>query len=384
MSGSIPLVDLSRQHRPLKQELEAAFARVMEKGDFILGEAVTRFEREFAAYCGVRHGVGVASGTDALHLALVAEGVGPGDTVITTSTTFIATALAASYAGAEVAFAEVEEDTFNMSARTLEEAVASARRRGARVKAVVPVHLYGRPCPMEEIMEAAARHGLAVVEDACQAHGAVLPDAAGPARRAGSAARSGCFSFYPGKNLGGAGDGGMVVTDDEALAARLRLLRNYGQERKYVHLLRGFNSRLDTLQAEVLSLKLPHLDGWNRERAALADAYREALASFPALSGKVIAPSAPTRGTHIYHIFAVRTPRRDELLAHLHARGIFAGIHYPIPIHRQEAYAHLGMGPGSMPVSERLAAEELSLPLFPGMTGDEVGRVVEAMAGFRG
>lgn len=379
----IPLVDLARIHRALDQEILNTITRVIEKGDFIQGSEVTRFEDAFAAFCKADFAIGVASGTDALHLALKAVGIGPGDTVITAANTFIATALAINFTGANLLLIDVDEDTSNITPQGLESAIRSAGSRGAGVKALVPVHLYGRPCPMDNIMAVADMYDLHVVEDACQAHGAEYSmNDVGQNGKAGTFGDAGCFSFYPGKNLGGLGDGGMVVTNDSEIAGKVRLLGNYGSKKKYFHLLKGGNSRLDTLQAAVLLVKLAYLDQWNYERQQVADCYREMIEDLPELTRKIILPAPPEKGSHVYHLFVVRVAERDRLLAHLNSSGIGAGVHYPVPIHLQQAFQDLGYRKGDFPVTERLAEEILSLPIFPGMTRDEIATVVREIQRF--
>ena len=359
----IPLVELAGQYQTLRDEILPAMDGVMSQAQFILGEDVARFEEEFARFCGARYCVGVASGLDALQLALRAVGVGPGDEVITAANTFIASALAITHAGATPVLVDVREDDFNLDPQAVERAITP------RTKAILPVHLYGQPARMDEIMAIARRHGLKVVEDACQAHGARHG-----VERAGAIGDVGCFSFYPGKNLGAYGDGGAVVTDDPQVAERLRLDRNYGSRVKYVHESDGYNSRLDTLQAAVLRVKLRRLDGWNLRRRELAALYRELLAD-----ADVILPAEMDGMEHVWHLFVIRHPERDRLLADLHARGIGAGVHYPIPIHEQAPYAGVRTVPDGAPVSTLLSREILSLPLYPEMTEAQGAEVAEAV-----
>jgi dTDP-4-amino-4,6-dideoxygalactose transaminase len=359
----IPLVELAGQYRMLRDEILPAMDGVMSQAQFILGDEVTRFEEEFAAFCGARHCVGVASGLDALMLALRAVGVGPGDEVITAANTFIASALAITHAGATPVLVDVRNDDFNLDPQAVERAITP------RTKAILPVHLYGQPARMDEIMDIARRHGLRVVEDACQAHGARYG-----AARAGAIGDAGCFSFYPGKNLGGYGDGGAVVTNDPQVAERLRLDRNYGSRVKYVHESDGYNSRLDTLQAAVLRIKLRRLEEWNERRRTLAALYRELLAD-----ADVLLPAEMRGVEHVWHLFVIRHPERDRLLADLHARGIGAGVHYPIPIHQQAPYAGVRTVPEGAPLSTLLAGQILSLPLYPEMTEAQVAEVAHAV-----
>ncbi len=362
----VPFVDLAAQWREIAPQVRPALEGVLSSADFILGEAVERFEQQFAAWLGSRHAIGVASGLDALRLALAALDVGHGDEVLIPANTFIATAFAVSSTGARPVPVDCLEATHQIDPARIEAAITP------RTKAIVPVHLYGHPADMEPIGRIAARHGLAVVEDAAQAHGARLAG-----RACGTFGTAGCFSFYPAKNLGAYGDGGIVVTDDEALAARLRLLRHYGQRAKNEHVVVGSNSRLDSLQATVLAVKLGRLDAWNTARAAHAALYAELLPR-----EELVLPRVEPGATHVYHLYVVRTPRRDELRAHLDACGIDTGIHYPVPPHLQPAYAGLGYGPGDFPVAERLAGEVLSLPMFPELSAGQVERVAAAVRSF--
>ena len=359
----IPLVDLVGQYAALQDEIVPALRRVMEAGDFILGAEVTRFEAEFAAFCGATHCVGVASGTDALLLALRALGIGPGDEVIVPGNTFIATALAVSHAGATPVLADVRESDFCLDPAAFEAAITP------RTKAVVPVHLFGHPAPMDEIVSIARGHGLKVLEDACQAHGARWHG-----RPAGSLGDAAAFSFYPGKNLGAYGDGGAVVTNDPDVDERLRLDRQYGQRVKYVHDSLGMNSRLDTLQAAILRIKLARLEGWNARRRALADRYSAALAD-----AGVILPQTAPGVLHAWHLYVVRHPDRDALLREMGARGIGCGIHYPVPLHLQAPYRALRTVPEGLPVATRLAGEILSLPLFPELEASAVDVIAETL-----
>ncbi len=355
----IPLVDLKAQYRALKTEVDLAVAAVLKGGRFILGPEVDAFEREFGAYCGSQHAVGVNSGTSALHLALLAAGVGPGDEVITVPFTFVATVAAIRYTGATPVFVDIEPQSFTMDPRGLEAALTS------RTKAVLPVHLYGQPAGMGPILEFARSHGLTVIEDAAQAHGATYNG-----RRVGSLGDLGCFSFYPGKNLGAYGEGGAVVTSNPEYARTIRMLRDWGQEQKYMHVLRGFNYRLESIQAAVLRVKLAYLDEANRRRAWNAVEYGLLLAG----SGIGLPKVLPNR-SHVFHVFAIRSPRRDAIQKHLSEHGIQTGIHYPIPVHLTPAHADLGYHPGDFPESERAAAEELSLPMFPELSAEQIQTV---------
>jgi len=357
----IPLIDLRTQYQNLKPRVDAAVVRVLESGRFVLGPEVAAFEAEFAAHCRTRHAVGVSSGTSALHLALLAAGVGPGDEVITVPFTFVATVAAIQYTGARPVLVDVEPGTLNMDPERIAAAVTS------RTKAIVPVHLYGQPADMRRITAIAGEHGLTVIEDAAQAHGA---EHCG--RRAGSMGAMGCFSFYPGKNLGAAGEGGAVTTDDDEMADRIRLLRDWGAEHKYHHVVPGFNYRLEELQAAILRVKLAELEAWTEARRAHAARYRELLAGAP-----VEVPAEAPGQRHVYHVFAIRHPERDRLAEALAAEGVATGVHYPIPVHLQPGYANLGYGPGDFPVAERAAGEVLSLPLYPELRPDQVEAIAE-------
>jgi len=365
----IPLFDLKDQYNAIKVEINEAVARILESGWFILGQEVEAFEEEFAAYCGLSHGIGVGSGTEALHLALLACGVGPGDEVITVPHTAVATVAAIELTGARPVFVDIDPASYTIVPDQLESRIT------AQTRAVVPVHLYGQAADLDPILEIAQRHGLTVVEDCAQAHGAEYKG-----RRVGSFGRVACFSFYPTKNLGAYGDGGMVVTDDEALAQKVRLLRQYGWEKRYVSSLRGLNSRLDEIQAAILRVKLRHLDEWNEARRARARLYGELLAD----SG-VTTPTEMDYGRHVYHLYVVRClhrARRDELKSYLAEHGVGTAIHYPVPIHLQEAYLDLGYRRGDFPVTEACADEILSLPMYPELQENEVRGVSELVKGY--
>lgn len=353
---TIPLTDLRVQYATIRAEIDAAVAGVLAGGVFVGGEEIRQFEREFASYCGVKGGVGVGSGTDALSLALRALGVGAGDDVITVAHTFAATAEAIVAAGARPVFVDVREDTLLMDGEQLERAVTP------RTKAVIPVHLYGQVCDMDAIGEVARRRGLIVIEDAAQAHGARWNG-----RRVGGLGRVGCFSFFPAKNLGACGDAGAVVSDDEAVLARVRMLADHGRSEKSRHEAIGVNSRLDALQASILRVKLLHLDRWNEARRSAAARYRELLTGIGLGLPQGTAGSEP-----VWHLFVIRTPGRDDLRGRLNASGIETGIHYPVPLHLQPAFSHLAGGEGSLPVSEAAARTVLSLPLFPEITDEQL------------
>ncbi|MHB1162275.1 MAG: DegT/DnrJ/EryC1/StrS family aminotransferase [Chloroflexota bacterium] len=358
--------DLKPQHRALRGEIRSAVDGVLEGGWFVLGQQGEAFEREFADYCGVAHCVGVGSGTEAIHLALLACGVQPGDDVVTVSLTAVPTASAISFAGARPVFVDVDPRSFTMDPDRLEAAITP------RTKAILPVHLYGQMADMDPILEVGRRHGIPVIEDACQGHGAEYRG-----RRAGSMGAMAAFSFYPTKNLGACGDGGAVTTDDPELADRLHLLRNYGQRKRYFHESKGFNSRLDEMQAAILKAKLPHLNRWNETRRAKAALYDSLL------KGGVIRPLEADYGRHVYHLYVIRSPRRDELQRFLADRGIGSLIHYPVPVHLQEAYRDLGVPRGALPATERCAGEVLSLPLYPELPDEQIAEVAEAINQFR-
>ncbi|HYD49803.1 MAG TPA: DegT/DnrJ/EryC1/StrS family aminotransferase [Terriglobales bacterium] len=360
----IPGADLRAQHAALRAELDAAVGRVLASGSFVLGAEVEQFERAFASYCGVSHALGVANGTDALILALRALHVGADDYVALPAFTFAATAEAVVLAGAKPLFVDVDATTMNLDPTALRAAFAGTAKP---IRAVIAVHLYGRLAPMTEILAIAGEHGAIVIEDAAQAHGAHNLQG-----RAGGLGRIGCFSFYPTKNLGAAGDAGAVTTNDAGLAARMTMLRDHGQREKYIHTVVGMNSRLDALQAAVLDVKLPHLDRWNARRRAIADLYRGELAALAALR-----LPAPAAGDHVYHLFVVRTPRRDELQRHLAACGIASAIHYPRTLPQQRAFAQSD-SPG-YPQAEAAAAEVLALPCYPELGDDAVLEVCAAI-----
>jgi dTDP-4-amino-4,6-dideoxygalactose transaminase len=362
----VPFVDLGLQHRRVAAEVRPRLEEVMSATAFVLGPQVAGFEERFAAYCGVRHCVGVGNGTDALELALRGAGIGVGDEVIVPANTFVATAEAVVRAGARLVLADCDADG-------LLDPAAVADRLTPRTRAVVPVHLYGQVAPMKQVRDAVGP-GVLVVEDAAQSQGARQEG-----RAAGSFGTAAATSFYPGKNLGAYGDAGAVVTDDDEVAERVRALRNHGGVRKYEHTLIGTNSRLDGMQAAVLTVKLAHLDAWNAERDAAAARYDELLAGLAATAG-LVRPRAVPGNDHVWHLYVVRVPRRDEVLAALGAAGVGAGIHYPLPVHLLPAFAGLGAGPGSYPVAERLAGEILSLPMFPGITAEQQDRVVAVLA----
>ncbi len=362
----IPFLDMKSPYLELQSELDAAWQRVMRSGWYILGEEVQAFEQEFARYVGADYCVGVGNGLEALHLILRAYDIGPGDEVIVPSNTYIATWLAVSYSGASLVPVEPVEATYNLDPARLEAAITP------RSKAILVVHLYGQTAEMDEINVLARKHGLKVIEDSAQAHGARYKR-----KMAGNLADAAGWSFYPGKNLGALGDGGAVTTNDPALAERIRTLRNYGSKVKYYNLEKGFNSRLDELQAALLRAKLPHLDEWNARRAHLADFYLRELRET-----SLILPHVPDEMTPCWHLFVVRTPQRNALQAHLKAHGIGTMIHYPVPPHLQEAYRELSLPPGTFPLSEAIHREALSLPIGPHLSVKDAAQVVEAVRAF--
>lgn len=363
----IPFLDLKAQHCSIKAEVDAAIAGVLESCQFALGSEVAAFEQEFADYCGASHGVAVNSGTSALHLALLAAEVGPGDEVITVPFTFVATVAAVCYTGARPVFVDIDPRSYTMDVTQIESALTG------RTKVILPVHLYGQPADMDPILEMARHKGLLVIEDAAQAHGAHYKG-----RRAGSLGDLACFSFYPGKNLGAYGEGGMVLTDNPDFAQTVRMLRDWGQERKYHHVLKGYNYRMEGIQGAVLRVKLRHLEAWTEARRAHAARYRELLAS------SVVVPQEMPYARHVYHVYAIRAKGRDDLQQELAARGIQTGVHYPVPVHLMEAYRDLGYVRGEFPCSEQVAGEVLSLPMFPELTDAQIETVSAAVRKFQG
>ncbi len=363
----IRFVDLAAQHSKLKSELDRAISDVISSSGFILSAAVDQFEQEFARFVGVSHAIGVSNGGDALRLALLALDIGPGDEVIVPANSYIAAALAVSAVGARPVLVDCDPTTYSIDPARVERAVTS------RVRAVMPVHLGGQAADMDPILELASRFGLVVVEDAAQAHGARYRD-----RACGSMGIAGCFSFYPSKNLGALGDGGAVVTSEPRVVERVRRLRNYGQDVKYQHVEKGWNARLDAIQAKVLSVKLPHLEEWNEARRRHAASYRELLMGV----GDLVLRREPDDRIDVYHLFMVETDARDALQRYLREHGIETVIHYPVPIHLQPAYAELGHGPDSFPHTERLARRTVSLPMYPELTEEEIREVSSTIREF--
>jgi dTDP-4-amino-4,6-dideoxygalactose transaminase len=359
----IPLVDLKAQYAAIKPDIDAAIARVIDHTAFIMGEEVRAFEREFAAFCRVKHCIGMASGTAAIHLALYAAGIGAGAEVITTTFTFTASAEAICHAGARPVFVDIDPQTYNLDPRRLELAITP------RTRAIMPVHLYGQPAEMDAILDIAKRHNLYVLEDAAQAHGAEYHGT-----RIGGLGHAAIFSFYPGKNLGAYGDAGAIVTNDDAFANHVRMLSDHGRTEKYTHTEVGFGYRIDSLQAAILRAKLPYLEAWNESRRAHAARYRELLQGLD-----LTLPYEPPHIRSVYHIFGVRVAQRDQVAERLKAQGISTGVHYPIPLHMQPAYASLGYHAGDMPVSEEVARQELSLPMYPELTEAQLQTVTSAL-----
>lgn len=352
----IPLIDLKTQYLSIKEEIDKAILRVLESSQFVLGDEVAAFEEAFAAYCGARHGIAVNSGTSALHLALLAVGIGPGDEVITVPFTFVATVAAIEYTGARPVFVDIEPRSYTIDVNQIKNKITK------RTKAILPVHLYGQPADMDPLLDLADRHGLMVIEDAAQAHGAEYKG-----HRVGSLGALGCFSFYPGKNLGAYGEGGMVVTNNPDLCRKIRMLRDWGQDRRYYHVLKGYNYRMEGLQGAILRVKLRHLEAWTNARRVHAARYNQQLSGLG-----FITPEEMDYARHVYHVYAVRIPDRDKRHQALVSQGIQTGIHYPIPIHLQEAYRDLGYRPGDFPVSEEVAGEVLSLPVYPEISNSQI------------
>jgi dTDP-4-amino-4,6-dideoxygalactose transaminase len=359
----IPFLDLKAQYRQLKPEIDAAIGRAIDSAQFVLGPEVEAFEERFASYCNVRHCVAVNSGTSALHLALLAAGIGAGNEVITVSMTFVATTAAILLSGAKPVFVDVDPVTWTMNPTLIEAAITP------RTKAILPVHLHGLIADMDEIMEIARRHNLVVIEDAAQAHGAEYKN-----RRAGSIGDLGCFSFYPGKNLGAYGEGGAVVSNNPELARRISLLRDWGQESKYTHVVQGYNYRMDGIQGAVLNVKMNHIEAWTEARRSVASYYERLLEKY-----RCRRPMPPAHSRHVYHVYAVGLARRHEAQKALHAAGIGFGIHYPVPVHLQKAYAAPEYGPGALPITELLANQFLSLPIYAELRREQASEVVMAL-----
>jgi dTDP-4-amino-4,6-dideoxygalactose transaminase len=390
MNNSIPFLDLITPHQQLKDELSDVFMTALSTAGFIGGPMVEEFERDFAAHCEAEHCIGVSNGTDALRFALIAAGIKPGDTVITVPNTFIATTEAISQAGGRPDFVDIDECTYNLDPEKLREYLevrcyvdddgkARNRATGLPVTAVVPVHLYGQTADMDAIFELAERYNLIVIEDACQAHGAeYFSKKDNRWKKAGSMGAAAGFSFYPGKNLGACGEAGAITTNDADMARKMRMLRDHGQSKKYYHEMEGYNGRLDAIQAGILGIKLKHLPEWTESRRAAAARYRELLTA----DGRIAPPYEPDWSRAVYHLFVVRVQDRAEVMQHMSAAGIGTGIHYPIPLHLQNAYSDLRHPEGSFPVAERVAKEILSLPMFPGLGSEQQKRVVQQLTEF--
>lgn len=363
----IPFVDLKAQYLSVKDEVNIAIQNILDSTDFVLGKEVQAFEEEFAGYCDQPCGVAVNSGTAALHLALLACGVGQGDEVITTPHTFFATAEAISLTGARPVFVDIREDTYCIDPDGIEGRITE------RTRAIIPVHLYGQPADMDPITDIAKRHNLVMIEDACQAHGALYKG-----RKVGSIGDMSCFSFYPGKNLGAYGEGGIVVTGSQDYTGKIRMLRNHGQPKKYYHDVVGLNYRMEGIQGAILRVKLKHLDEWTEARRRNAALYNKLLAGVP----HVVTPRESEYAKAVYHLYVIRTDNRDGLAEHLASKGISTGIHYPIPVHLQKAYSSLGFGEGDYPITEKASKEILSLPMYPELKEEEISSVAEAIKEF--
>jgi dTDP-4-amino-4,6-dideoxygalactose transaminase len=375
----IPFVDLKTQYRSIKDEIKTALDEVLDNTAFILGPAVAKFEQEFAAYVGVKHAIGVNSGTSALHLAMLAAGIKPGDEVITTASTFIATISAIAYTGAKPVLVDIDPKSYCIDPAQIESSITP------RTKAIIPVHLYGHPADMDPILDVARRHKLLVIEDAAQAHGAEYKG-----RRCGSMGDISGFSFYPGKNLGAYGEAGAVVTNNDEYAKTVRMLRDWGQEKKGVHVLKAFNYRMDGFQGAVLGVKMNHIEAWTEARRRAAATYNRLLASDPtdppdpshrvpdSFPG-IVLPTELPYARHVYHVYGVLVTNRDQVAQRLQQAGVGTNVHYPSPVHLQKCFAELGYKQGDFPAAERLAAEELSLPMYPELSDEQIGQVAQAL-----
>jgi len=363
----VPFLDLKAQYESIRDEIALELQKVLDNTAFAGGPFVAQFENDFARFCQTDFATGLGSGTMALWVAIQGLGIGKGDEVITTPNTFIATAEAISFSGARPVFVDIDEQTYNMNSELLEDAITP------KTKAIIPVHLYGQTADMDPIMETAKAHGLHVIEDACQAHGAEYKG-----RRAGSIGDAGCFSFYPGKNLGAYGEAGAVVTNSTRLTENMRIFRDHGQEKKYYHSMVGWNARMDGFQAAVLSVKLKYLNEWNEARRKNSQLYNELLAEVDGIT----TPTQADYARHVYHVYAIRTPNRDALIATLAENGVFCGIHYPVPLHLQNAYKSLGYKKGSFPIAEKCAGQLVSLPMFPELSREQIEKVVQEIKNF--
>jgi dTDP-4-amino-4,6-dideoxygalactose transaminase len=362
----IPLVDLKAQYKTIKQEIDSAIMGVVESASFVGGEELSGFESEFAGFCGVRYGVATSSGSTALDLSLLAFGIGDGDEVITTPNTFIATTEAITHVGANIVFADVDPVFHNLDPEEVEKKITP------RTKALIPVHLFGQACDMDPILEVAKKHNLVVIEDAAQAHGAKYKG-----KRVGGFGDAAIFSFYPGKNLGAYGHAGIVVTDREDIAKKTELLANHGRDTKYEHIVQGYNYRADAIQTAVLRVKLRYLEGWNEKRRSNAGVYSSLLKDLP-----IVTPREAPYARHVYHLYVIQSDRRDDMSKRLASKGISSIIHYPIPLHLQPAYKHLGLSKGSLPVAEKFCREALSLPMFPELTEEQMGLIAQEIKDF--
>jgi len=377
MYKSIPFVDLTAQYHNIQPEIDAALTRVINRGWYILGQELEAFEEEFARYCGTQFAVGVGSGTEALHLALLACGVNPGDEVITSPNTAVPTISAIHFANATPVFVDIDAKTYTLDINALDSFLQKRAKKSGpdsrkMPKAIIPVHLYGHPADMAPILQLAKEYGLVVIEDACQAHGAKYRE-----KIVGAWGDAGCFSFYPTKNLGAYGDGGMITTQDSELTQRLHMLRNYGKAKTNYNIIRGYNSRLDEIQAAILRAKLPYLDRWNEKRRRYARLYNQLLNPNP-----VVIPTETEHVHHVFHLYVIRTTRRDKLRSWLQSQGIMISIHYPLPLHFQPAFADLGYKKGDFPEAEKHCAEILSLPLYPEMTEDKIEYIAQEIRQF--
>ncbi|MDR2017699.1 MAG: DegT/DnrJ/EryC1/StrS family aminotransferase [Syntrophobacterales bacterium] len=361
---NVPFLDLKAQYLSIQDDIKSAMQEVLEKTAFAGGPFVSQFEKDFAEFCGCREAVGVGSGTDALWVALLGLGIGPGDEVITVPDTFIATAEAISYCGAKPVFVDVEEQSYNMDPSLLEAAITT------KTKAIIPVHIFGQTADMDPILEIAKKYNLFVVEDACQAHGSLYKG-----KPAGSMGNAGCFSFYPGKNLGAYGEAGAVVTNNPELADKMKMFRDHGQAKKYYHGMIGWNARMDGFQGAILGVKLKHLSPWNDSRRRNAAKYSELLSGL----GDIVVPKEMSYARHVYHIYAIRVKNRDAFMNSLVEKGVNCGIHYPVPVHLQEAYSSLGLKKGSFPVAEKCADEFVSLPMFAELTDEQIEYVADTV-----
>lgn len=381
----VPFLDLKTQHKQIEHEVFPMIEEAMENAQFIGGANVEGFEKEFAEFCNAKYCVGVNSGTDALRFALVAAGIGRGDAVVTVPNTFIATTEAISQVGATPVFVDIDPKTCNMDPTKVNEFFERECRfnqstnqyinqsTNRPVRAIIPVHMYGQPADMDPVIEIAAKRGLVVIEDACQAHGANYKD-----RKTGAIGAAGCFSFYPGKNLGACGEAGAVVTDDEEIAARIRMIRDHGQQQKYYHDLEGYNGRLDAIQAGVLRIKLKRLAAWNHQRQKNAEYYDQLLSDVPGVDSVKVADFAQS----VYHLYVIMVDQRDDIQQFLGEKGIATGLHYPLPLHMQKAYEHLGYKKGDFPATERAAQRLLSLPMFPELTREQIEYVTNSIKEF--